>query len=90
MQDFKAKMQKIRCLMGTPDAFLDPAGELTALPWPTSWCGGVNPLPKNPISFDSSGLAFARPQYPRAQHLYLKILSYGPASSCTLITYKFT
>ena len=39
--------------MGTPDALLDPAGELTALPWPTSWCGGVNPLPKNPVSLES-------------------------------------
>jgi len=29
MQDFKAKMQKIRFLLGTPDAFLDPAGELS-------------------------------------------------------------
>jgi len=47
MQDFKAKMLKIPYLLGAPDAFLDPAGELTALPWPPSWCGGVNPLPKN-------------------------------------------
>ena len=26
MQDFKAKMQKIRFLLGASDAFLDPAG----------------------------------------------------------------
>ena len=26
MQDFKAKMQKIRFLLGAQDAFLDPAG----------------------------------------------------------------
>jgi len=54
-------------------------GSLTALPWPPSWCLWVNPLSKNPISLDSSGLAFTRPQYPQAQHPYLKILSYGPA-----------
>jgi len=32
MQDFKAKMQKIRFLLGARDAFLDPAGGAYSTP----------------------------------------------------------
>jgi len=39
MQDFKAKTQKIRFLLGAPDAFLDPAGELTAQHFPEPLAG---------------------------------------------------
>ena len=63
---------------GRPRRVLDPAGGAYSTPLTPSWCGWVNPFPKNPISLDSSGLAFTRPQYPQAQHPYLKILSYGP------------
>jgi len=32
MQDFKAKMQKIRFLLGAPDAFLDTSGGAYSTP----------------------------------------------------------
>jgi len=38
---FKAKMQKIRFLLGARDAFLDPAGGAYSTPLTPSWCGGV-------------------------------------------------
>ena len=48
MQDFKAKMQKIRFLLGAPDAFLDTSGGAYSTPLtPLAGAEGVNPLPKN-------------------------------------------
>ena len=67
-------------------------GSLQRSPRPSSWWGGGKtpsprtppPRPFGPKGFGPSGLAFTLPQYPQAQHPYLKIPSYGPEYRCTV------